>query len=104
MNLWKSTKEENMNTPKVVNAEKIRKELRKFLETTFYIDPNRETLNDTDSFQDKGIIDSTGILEVVSYIQKHFKIIVEENELLAENLDSIENIVRYVCRKKTKTS
>jgi len=48
----------------------------------------------------KGLIDSTGILEVVSFIEEKFGIAVEDNELVPENLDSISAIAKYVLRKQ----
>lgn len=53
-----------------------------------------------DSFLDKGIIDSTGILEIVLFLEEQFGIKVADNEMLPENLDSIANIVRYVERSR----
>jgi acyl carrier protein len=51
------------------------------------------------SFLDKGIIDSTGILEIIMFLEEQFGIKVADSEMLPENLDSIGNIVRYVTKK-----
>ena len=51
------------------------------------------------SVDEKGIIDSTGILELVSFIEEDFGIAVEDEELIPENLDSIKNVVAYLERK-----
>ena len=56
-------------------------------------------LNDDTSFLDDGIIDSTGVLELVAFIESEFSIQVEDEELIPENLDSIDNIVGYLERK-----
>lgn len=53
-----------------------------------------------DSFLDKGIIDSTGILEIVLFLEEQFGIKVADHEMLPENLDSIANIVRFVERSR----
>lgn len=53
-------------------------------------------LTDETSFLGEGIIDSTGILELVSFIEEAFGIAVEDEELTPENLDSIKNIVGYL--------
>ena len=53
----------------------------------------------TDSFLDKGIIDSTGILEIVMFLEEQFGIKVADSEMLPENLDSIANIVRFITSK-----
>jgi acyl carrier protein len=52
-----------------------------------------------DSFLDKGIIDSTGILEIVMFLEEQFGIKVADSEMLPENLDSIGNIGRFITKK-----
>jgi acyl carrier protein len=51
-------------------------------------------------FLDEGIIDSTGILELVSFLEEEFSISVEDEELVPENLGSIDNVVAYLEKKK----
>jgi len=57
-------------------------------------------LQDNTSFLESGIIDSTGILELITFIEEAFGIKMGDFELLPENLDSINNIVRYLDNKK----
>ncbi len=59
-----------------------------------------ENLEDNTSFLDEGIIDSTGILELVSFLEEEFSITVDDEELIPENLDSINNVTAYLERKK----
>jgi acyl carrier protein len=47
----------------------------------------------------KGLIDSTGVLELVDFLQEHFAIKVEDEEVIPDNLDSVRNIATYVARK-----
>jgi acyl carrier protein len=56
-------------------------------------------LDVNDSFLDKGIIDSTGILEIIMFLEENFGIKVADSEMLPENLDSIGNIVRFIEKK-----
>jgi len=56
-------------------------------------------LKDDASFLDEGIVDSTGILELVAFIEEEIKITVEDDELIPENLDSVTNVVNYLERK-----
>ena len=77
-----------------------REKVRDFLMSNFYV-PDTTVLNANESLLDQGIIDSTGVLEVIGFIEEAFGITVEDSELLPENLDSIEGIVRYVARKKS---
>lgn len=58
------------------------------------------TLGNEDSFLDKGIIDSTGILEIILFLEEQFGIKVADSEMLPENLDSVANIVRFIERRK----
>jgi len=78
----------------------IKEQVRQFITTNFYV-PDAAALEDTTSFLDKGIIDSTGVLEVVSFLEQEFGITVEDIEMVPENLDSIGNIVAYVTRKQS---
>jgi acyl carrier protein len=56
-------------------------------------------LDDSTSFLESGIIDSTGILEVISFLEENFTIKIKDDELLPENLDSIYNILGFIGRK-----
>lgn len=77
----------------------LRKQIRDFVTTNFYVaDPN--TLEDSTSLLDQGIIDSTGVLEVIMFVESAFGVTVEDAEMLPENLDSIERIAAFVERKK----
>ena len=56
-------------------------------------------LKDDASFLDEGVIDSTGVLELVAFLEENFGITVEDDELIPENLDSIINVVEYLNKK-----
>jgi acyl carrier protein len=56
-------------------------------------------LRSEDSFLDKGIIDSTGVLELVQFIEQEFQLTVENEELVAENLDSLNLLTSFIERK-----
>jgi len=61
-----------------------------------------EELTDDASLLDKGIIDSTGVLELVGFIEQTFGITVEDDELVPANLDSVQNLTSYVTKKLHK--
>lgn len=73
-------------------------QIRSFLVSNFYVSDVRALVNDT-SLLDQGIVDSTGVLEIISFIEETFGITVEDSELLPENLDSIQGIEQYIIRK-----
>lgn len=73
--------------------------IRQFIETNFYISDKSQLLDDT-SLLDKGVVDSTGVLEVVAYLEAEHGVTVEDTEILPENLDSIGRIAAFVEKKK----
>jgi len=76
----------------------LKEQIRNFIQENFILE-NPEDLVDDESMLEKGIIDSTGVLELVAFIESTYEIKVEDEELIPENLDSIENIVSYLQRK-----
>ncbi len=76
----------------------VAQRLRKFIEETFLAGSFR-TLADSDSFLDSGIIDSTGILELIAFLEGTYGIRVEDEDAIPDNLDSIERISAYLSRK-----
>lgn len=72
--------------------------IRTFIVENFLFGEDGGLKNDS-SFLDSGIIDSTGVLELVEYLEKEFQITVADDELLPENLDSIDNIKSYLSTK-----
>ena len=77
----------------------IKQQVRSFVTTNFYV-PDPASLSDETSLLDQGIIDSTGVLEVIGFLEETFGITVEDSEMLPENLDSIERITGFITRKK----
>ena len=77
----------------------IKKQLRDYIVENFLFGDTGTEFSDRDSFMEKGIIDSTGILEVITYIEENFNIKIEDDELIPENLDSISNIEGFIERK-----
>jgi acyl carrier protein len=77
----------------------IERNIREFIVSNFLFGVDDGALRREDSFLHKGIIDSTGVLELVGYLEQSYKIEVGDHELVAVNLDSIENVAAYVCRK-----
>jgi acyl carrier protein len=63
---------------------------------------NPGELADSDSLLDKGIIDSTGVLELVGFLEEHFGIAVDDEDLVPENLDSVDTLVGYIDRKSSR--
>ena len=76
----------------------IERTVRDFLRTSFYLPRDRE-LPGAASLLESGIVDSTGVLELIGFLEKTFGIRVADDEILPENLDSVDRITSFVDRK-----
>jgi acyl carrier protein len=81
-----------------MDASAIKTRVRQFITTTFYV-PDPSEVTDTVSFLETGIVDSTGVLEIIGFLQSEFGVTVEDHEILPDNLDSLLSIAAYVERK-----
>ena len=76
----------------------VKKIVRNFIVENFLFGEDDHLKDDT-SFLEEGIVDSTGILELVAFIEETFAITIEDEELIPENLDSLASISRYLEKK-----
>jgi acyl carrier protein len=82
-------------------SEDIRSAVRQFIVTNFLFGADSVKLKSETSFLESGVIDSTGILELIRFIEATYAIQVEDNEMVPECLDSLDNVARFVVRKMT---
>lgn len=80
----------------------VTESLRRFLFANFLVSVTDTELDDGASLLEAGIIDSTGILEVVAFLEEAFGIVVDDAEITPENFDSIDRLACYVGRKQAK--
>ncbi len=80
-------------------SDTIGREIREFVVTNFLFGQEGTGLTEEQSFLESGIIDSTGVLELVAFLEQKYGITVGDRELLPENLDSIQNVAGFVTRK-----
>lgn len=73
--------------------------VRRFIGENFLFRDDGDAITHDQSLLDAGIIDSTGVLELVCFLETTFRIEVQDDEMLPENLDSIRAIAHYVGRK-----
>jgi acyl carrier protein len=74
----------------------VHDEIRQFIIDNFLMGQDSDSLKDDSSFLEEGVIDSTGVLELVGFLEENYGIKVEDEELIPENLDSIKNICAYL--------
>ena len=79
-----------------------KQQIRQFITSNFYVATEADLADDA-SLLDHGIIDSTGVLEVIAFLEDTFGIEVADEELVPENLDSIGRIAAFVERKGKAT-
>lgn len=87
--------EDITNIPTVMN---YLNQVRAFVVSNFLFG-DASSLQDDTSFLDSGIIDSTGILELIMFLEQEFNTIVEPEEMIPENLDSVDKLARFLARK-----
>jgi len=83
----------------VKHVNDIAQALREFVQENFLFGQDA-TFSSDDSFLEQGIIDSTGVLELVTFLEEQFEIAVDDDELVPENLDSIDNLCRFIASKR----
>jgi acyl carrier protein len=77
----------------------IEQQLRQFVIDNFLFGQEGDGLANGDSFLDHGIVDSMGVLELVGFLEEKYGITVEDQELIPDNLDSIDKVIRFLENK-----
>ncbi len=87
-----------MQTPSKTTA--VNDEIRQFVIENFLFGKG-ENLLDGESLLDKGLIDSTGVLELIQFVEDRYGIKVADEEAIPQNLDGVTCLADYVCKKLT---
>lgn len=82
----------------------VEKEVRGFILENYLFTDDESELSNTDLFLEIGILDSTGIMELIYFIEDEFEVKVEDKEMIPENLGSVERVVSFVQRKQSATA
>jgi acyl carrier protein len=77
----------------------MRNGIRQFVVDNFLFGQTDRPIGDSDSFLDSGIIDSTGVLELISFLELRYEISIADEELVPANLDSVDRVSSFVERK-----
>ena len=81
------------------NADTVKATVRQYISENFMFGSGGVTLADSDSFLEHHVLDSTGFLELIGYLEATYSIDVSDREMIPENLDSLDNIAAYLARK-----
>lgn len=79
----------------------IESKLRTYVLENFLFSDDASLLNNSDSFMETGILDSSGIVDIILFVQEEFGIRIPNEDAIPENLDSIDQLLAYIT---TKTS
>jgi acyl carrier protein len=83
-----------------MNHTDVKMRIRQFVNTNFSLTGRQLALADSESLFASGIVDSLGVLDLVTFIENEFSIAVTDEDLLAENFETIERMVTFVCTKE----
>lgn len=78
----------------------IRQEVKQFILNNFLFTDDDSAVSERDSLTERGIVDSTGVLELIGHLEDTYGIKVDDEEMVPGNLDSIEAIAAFVDRKQ----
>ncbi len=78
----------------------VRDQVAEFIVTNFLFGDEGSLPTDEESLIEQGVVDSTGILELIEFIEKQFGISIKDTETVPENLGSVANITKFVQSKK----
>ncbi len=82
-----------------MNHSAVVKRVRQYVVESLLVGDEEEEFSDDQSFLEAGMIDSTGILEVIMFLETEFDLDIDDEEMVPENLDSVANIGRFVLSK-----
>src|SRR6202140_3422679 len=77
----------------------LKDELREFVTDNFMFGKPYEGFADDHSFIDRGIIDSTAVMELVAFLEERYRIKLQDQDLIPDNLDSIDGLARFVASR-----
>ena len=78
---------------------KLKLEIRSFIAENFLYGVEDPGLKDSASFLANGLIDSTGVLELVSFVEDKYGLVVKDDELVPANFDSVNNLSNFILKK-----
>jgi len=85
-----------------IHSLSVTETVRRFIVENFLFGQDDIPLSDEDSFLEKGLIDSTGVLELVQFLEEGFSMEVADEEMVPENLDSVLKLTHFIASKSAE--
>ena len=81
-------------------SSELQTQVRNFILENYLFTDDTSALGPDESLLDRGIVDSTGMLEIIMFIEDELGVTVEDDEMIPENLDSVNRIAAFVSKKR----
>jgi acyl carrier protein len=85
----------------MIDQQNIQHDVRDFIQKNFIFNP-ATVFADDESLLGSGVIDSTGVLELIGYLEEKFQLKFEDDELIGENFDTVLKITNFLLKKLNK--
>jgi acyl carrier protein len=82
----------------------VEQEIRAFLAENFSLGHGTSHIQSNQSLTERGFIDSVGIVEVLTFLETRYEIQINDDETVPENIDTIDNIVRFIGMKRAASA
>lgn len=77
----------------------VKEQIRTYIAENFLFSSNGFTLDDDESFLEAGVVDSLGVVELVSFVEENFNVQVPDDDIVPDNFDSVDNLAAYIARR-----
>lgn len=77
----------------------VKEQIRQFVAENFLFSDNGLDIDDDESFLEAGVVDSLGVLELVTFVEEKFGIDVPDDDIVPDNFDSVKNLAAYIETK-----
>jgi len=77
----------------------VKDQIKKYIAENFLFSNNGFTLDDDESFLEAGVVDSLGVVELVSFVEENFNVQVPDDDIVPDNFDSVDNLAAYIARR-----
>lgn len=78
----------------------VKEQIRQFVAENFLFSNNGFDLDDDESFLEAGVVDSLGVLELVTFVEEEFDVQVPDEDIVPDNFDSVDNLATYIGSKR----
>ncbi|MDX1688703.1 MAG: acyl carrier protein [Candidatus Promineifilaceae bacterium] len=79
----------------------VKEQIRRYVAENFLFSDNGFELDNDESFLEAGVVDSLGVLELVTFVEENFDVQVTDEEIVPDNFDSVDRLADYIGRKRS---